>query len=248
VNLEMKLDSSALSPTMPVPFFPLIMKIIWFAFLLCFALIGLIAYVAWEANLEARAARNEVLMFREQQNELYAAGARPLPSLLDGVTSSAPPPPPPPPPAAQTPIIGAAPAGSPAVISPPAAKSGAATVSIKPEALPQVEPSPLPPPAAPVAPVALTAQQSQLLSLPAIAKVKEAFPNDGFVLIDSGSRKQLTAGMQFDIRRGAALIARITLTSSIEEDEAIADIQPRTLTPGVTPKAGDDIVQATSAP
>lgn len=224
------------------------MKIIWFAFLLCFALIGLIAYVAWEASLEARAARNEVLMFREQQNELYAAGARPMPSLLEGVPSSAPPPPPPPPPAAQTPIMGAAPAGTPATISPPANPPGSATVSIKPEPAPQVEPSPLPPPSAPVAPIPLTAQQSQLLSLPAIAKVKEAFPNDGFVLIDSGSRKQLTAGMQFDIRRGAALIARITLTDSIEEDEAIADIQPRTLTPGVTPKAGDDIVQATTAP
>lgn len=224
------------------------MKIIWFAFLLCFALISLIAYVAWEANVEARAARNEVLMFREQQNELYAAGARPLPSLLDGVTSSVPPPPPAPPPAAETPIIGAAPAGAQAVISPPSAKTGMATVSITPDAASTLEPAALPPPAAPVTPVPLTAQQSRLLSLPAIAKVKEAFPNDGFVLIDSGSRKQLTPGMQFDIRRGSALIARITLTDSIEEDEAIADIQPRTLSPGVTPKAGDEIVQATNDP
>lgn len=231
---------------MPLSFSVPIMKIIWFAFLLCFALIGLIAYVAWEASVEARAARNEVLMFREQQNELYAAGARPLPSLLDGVTSALPPPPPAPPPAAETPIVGAAPAGAQAVISPPPAKSGMATVSITPEAAPS--PAALPPPAAPVPPVPLTAQQSRLLSLPAIAKVKEAFPNDGFVLIDSGSRKQLTQGMQFDIRRGSALIARITLTDSIEEDEAIADIQPRTLSPGVTPKAGDEIVQATNDP
>jgi hypothetical protein len=225
------------------------MKIIWFAFALCFALIGLIAYVAWEANVEARVARKEVLMFREQQNEQYAAGARPLPSILEGVTSSAPPPPPLPV-AAETPITGAAPKGTPAIIPPrtPTPSINGATVSISPDSAAPALPSTLPPPAEPVTPVPLTAQQSQLLSLPAIAKVKQAFPNDGFVLIDSGSRKQLTAGMQFDIRRGASLIARITLTDSIEEDEAIADIQPRTLSPGVTPKPGDEIVQAVTAP
>ena len=219
------------------------MKFIWFAFALCFALIGLIAYVAWEASVEARVARQEVLMFREQQNEQYAAGARPLPSILENVSSSAPPPPPLPVPG-ETPIIGGAPKGTPAVVPPRPATINGASVSVSPAATP----SPLPPPAEPVTPVAMTAQQSQLLNLPAIAKVKEAFPNDGFVLIDSGSRKQLTAGMQFDVRRGAALIARITLTDSIEEDEAIADIQPRSLSPGVTPKAGDEIVQALANP
>lgn len=205
------------------------MKIIWFAILLSFALIGLTAYVAWEANVEARIARKEVLMFREKQNEQLAAGARPAPTIQDSI---APPPPPSPAPAV--------------AISPPPQATERATVSIS--AAPEPTQSSLPPPQPAAAPIPLTAQQSQLLSLPAIAKVKEAFPNDGFVLIDAGSRKQLTAGMQFDIRRGASLIARVTLTSSIEENEAIADIQPRTLSPGVTPRSGDEIVQATNTP
>ena len=210
-------------------FFLYAMKIIWFAILLSFALIGLTAYVAWEANVEARIARKEVLMFREKQNEQLAAGARPAPTLLDSI---APPPPEPTPAVAPT--------------SPPPPATDRATVSISPT--PEPTPSALPPPQPAATPVPLTAQQSQLLALPAIAKVKEAFPNDGFVLIDAGSRKQLTAGMQFDIRRGAALIARVTLTSSIEENEAIADIQPRSLSPGVTPKSGDEIVQTTNTP
>lgn len=208
------------------------MKIIWFAIILSFALIGLTAYVAWEANVEARVARKEVLMFRQQQNEQLSAATRPSPAMLDSI---APPPPPQP---------SIAPEPSPAPVAAPPANR--ATVSISPNTEPS--PSNLPAPLPAAAPVPLTTQQSQLLALPAIAKVKEAFPNDGFVLIDAGSRKQLTAGMQFDIRRGAALIARVTLTSSIEADEAIADIQPRSLSPGVTPKSGDEIVQASGAP
>jgi hypothetical protein len=239
----MKLDSSALSTTVPASFSLNPMKTVWFAFTVCFALIGLIAYVAWQASLEARVAREEVLMFRQKQNEQLAAGARPMPGILEGIPSS---PPPAPQPVTSLP---------PAPVSSQPDPASSATVSVAPPAFtspsPAPEPSPsnLPPPAAPLTPASpapLTAQQSLLASLPAIARVKEAFPNDGFVLIDAGSRKNLTAGMQFNIRRGASLIARVTLTDSIEEDEAIADIQPRTLSPGVTPKAGDEIVQATT--
>ena len=220
------------------------MKIVWFAFTLCFTLIGIIAFVAWQAHLEARSAREEVLLFRQRAAEQLAAGAAPVPGILE-TPPSAPAlrPPAPPPASASISIQGGAPAGSPATITPPPAKFDAASapVAITPPAGEPGEETPTQPPP-------LTAQQKQVMGLPAIAKVKEAFPNDGFVLIDAGSRKNLAAGMQFALRRGAAIIARVTVTESIEEDESIADIQPRTLAVGVTPMAGDEVVQVVAAP
>jgi cytoskeletal protein RodZ len=239
-NLEMRLDSSFLSSTLPAH--PA-MKLTTLAFTLCFALTGLIGFVAWQAHIEAREARKEVRMFRQQQNDQLAAGAVPAPGILDAVAPKAPtappaPPslPPPPPSASITSIQSGATTAASTAPSTPVSSNSVSPVSAAGT-----------PPAAPASPP-LTAQQSQLIALPAIARIKEAFLNDGFVLIDAGANKNMTPGMQFDVRRGASLMARVTVTASIEADEAIADIQPQSVPTGVQLKAGDELVQVVSPP
>lgn len=209
------------------------MKFIWFAFTLCFGLIGVTAYVAWQAHLEARVARAEVLMFRQQRNEQIAAGAEPMPGLLDApVRPKAPALAPPPPQSEDTLIVGGTRIAPPAAIAPPA-PNAAGTDAPEPET---------------EAVLALTAQQSHLLTLPAIARIKEVHLNEGFVLIDAGTAKNMEAGMRFDVRRGASVVGRVTLTDAMEENEAIADIQPLSVPIGVVLKEGDELVQITPAP
>jgi hypothetical protein len=218
------------------------MKPIAFAFVITFLLIGLTAFLAWEAHQEARGARREVEWFRQQQNEQLAAGATPMPGILDGVNRGAP---------LQTfeeeqaaaAAAGAAPAPTGSVtagaapdvadLKPPAydPDEGTLPARMSPDAGTSAEDEPL------------TAYQRQLALLPAIARVKQAFNQDGFVLIDAGTAKELSAGMQFDVRRGSSRVGRVTLTDGVEADEAIADIQPRFIPRGVELRAGDELVQ-----
>ena len=213
------------------------MKFIWFAFTLCFGLLGVTAFVAWQAHREAREARKEVLMFRQQQNDQIAAGAQPLPGPLELPTAPAPAP-------------ATAPTPLPAATAPSLASSGAPTAVITPP------PTTTPPPVAGTdapepekeAAMALTAQQSHVLTLPAIARVKEVHLNEGFVVIDAGTARQMEAGMKFDVRRGASLVGRVALTDAMEANEAIADILPLSSPVGIALKEGDELVQITPVP
>ena len=236
------------------------MKLVWFAFTLCFCLLSVIGYVAFQASMEARQAKEEVLLFRQRQNEQLNAGATRMPSVLDPVNTtvaSAPPiaPPPPPPASATMTINGGAPA---ATATPSIATTPAPTVTVAPAPSASLPP---PAPAAgtapalspvtsadPAAPAPLTVQQRRLITLPAIARVKESHLNNGFVLIDAGTNKQLSAGMQFDLRRGSAVVGRVTVTSSLEAEEAVADIQPGSIPVGIEPRAGDELVQVVTGP
>lgn len=217
------------------------MKFIWFAFTLCFGLLSVTAFVAWQAHREAREARKEVLMFRQQQNDQIAAGAQPLPGPLDSPLAPAPAP-------AKAPSPGTA-----STTAAAAPSSGAPTAVITPPGAPA---APTPPPVAGTdapepekeAAMALTAQQSHVLTLPAIARIKEVHLNEGFVLIDAGTARQMEAGMKFDVRRGASLVGRVALTDAMEADEAIADILPMASPIGIALKAGDELVQITPVP
>lgn len=226
------------------------MKLIHLAFAVTFALIGLTAFVAWQAQTEARGARREVEMFRQQQNDQLAAGATAAPSILESfnptpVTTA-------PIPASDTPRL-----PPPATSITPPASNEPTTVLASPAAT-TVNPLPDDPdadstlparqlPAADI-PVPLTPDQHHLLTLPAIAKVKQSFADDGFVLVDAGTSKSLSAGMKFNVRRGSAVVGRVTLTESIEVDEAIADIQPGSIPVGIELRVGDELVQIVTAP
>jgi len=226
------------------------MKLIHLAFVVTFALIGLTAFVAWQAQIEARGARREVEMFRQQQNDQLAAGASAAPNILESFNPT--PIPSPPIPASETPRL-PAPATS---ITPPAgdqptavlASPAANTISTLPDD-PDAD-STLPARQLPAAdaPAPLTPDQRHLLTLPAIAKIKQSFAEDGFVLVDAGTSKSLSAGMKFNVRRGSSVVGRLTLTESIEVDEAIADIQPGSIPAGIELRVGDELVQIVTAP
>jgi hypothetical protein len=269
---------------------PPAMKLIHLAFAITFILIGLTAFVAWQAHIEARGARREVEMFRQQQNDQLAAGATPAPSILQpfkpnqpatsatepatvsstaGIPSSATPrlaspaavsisPPP-----AATPTIAANVQASPTatlVTPPPLSADGESTLPPRASMSTEV---PMPKSAAAAAtavttpsaeniasqaPAPLTPDQRHLMTLPSIAKIKQSFAEDGFVLIDAGSGKSLSAGMKFNVRRGASVVGRLTLTDSIEVEEAIADIQPSSVPAGIDLRAGDELVQIVTTP
>lgn len=114
--------------------------------------------------------------------------------------------------------------------------------------------TPLPPPiTSPVAkphvnmdtsslPPPMTPRQRQVLSMPAIARVKEFHKDNGFILIDAGKNKKLENGMIFALRRDNAIIGRIKIGES-EDVEAIGDLIPRSVPAGVTVEAGDEIIQ-----
>jgi cytoskeletal protein RodZ len=227
------------------------MKLIHLAVAVAFALIGLTAFVAWQAHIEARGARREVEMFRQQQNDQLAAGATAAPSILETFNPT---------PIATAPIPSSdtprlpAPATS---ITPPAGDSptvvlaspAATTISPAPTTDPDAD-STLPARQLPAAdtPAPLTPDQHHLLTLPAIARIKQSFADDGFVLVDAGTSKSLSAGMKFNVRRGSAVVGRLTLTDSIEVDEAIADIQPGSIPAGIELRVGDELVQIVTAP
>lgn len=94
-----------------------------------------------------------------------------------------------------------------------------------------------PPPTAPL----FTPLQRRIKDSPALAKVKEAVADQGFVTLDAGTKAGLKQGLKFDLRRDAAVVGRVTI-SVVEESEAVADLDPRSVPAGMTVQAGDELI------
>lgn len=93
-----------------------------------------------------------------------------------------------------------------------------------------------------VSAAALTALQKQVLGSTAVAKVRVAEVKLGFVEIDAGRNKRLSKGQKYDIRRGDGVIGRVIIGDSIEQEAALADIDPAVSLPGVTIEVGDELI------
>ncbi|MBE7496697.1 MAG: hypothetical protein HS117_17280 [Verrucomicrobiaceae bacterium] len=91
-------------------------------------------------------------------------------------------------------------------------------------------------------PAPLTPLQKQVLGMPALAKVTVAEPKLGFVEIDAGRNKNLVKGQKYDVRRGNGLVGRVVISETIEQQAALADIDPGVTIPGVTIEAGDELI------
>lgn len=91
-------------------------------------------------------------------------------------------------------------------------------------------------------PAPLTALQKQLLGMPAVAKVIDVQPNEGFAVINAGKNKQLEPGLKFDVRRADGLVGRVIIGETIDAAEAVVDIDPTGALPGVSIEAGDELV------
>ena len=89
----------------------------------------------------------------------------------------------------------------------------------------------------------LTPLQKQVQNAKPVAKVKTVVKEQGFVIINAGSKQSITKGLAFDIRRGDAVLAKIRVTDTIVENEAVADLDLASIPAGVSIEPGDEIIQ-----
>ena len=151
-------------------------------------------------------------------------GPMPAPGSAKKVEPAAPPVPTPAPAVASTPAPAA-----PAPAAPPSAPAAGTAGGPAPAIAP--------PPTAPL----FTPLQRRIKDSPALAKVKEAVADQGFVTLDAGTKAGLKQGLKFDLRRDAAVVGRVTI-SVVEESEAVADLDPRSVPAGMTVQAGDELI------
>jgi hypothetical protein len=87
----------------------------------------------------------------------------------------------------------------------------------------------------------LTKTQQLVLAQPAIARISENKEDTGFVIIDRGTRAKLVKGDAFAVRRGTAIIGRVEIGDTIEDDMAVADI--KSVVTGMQLEVGDEIIK-----
>lgn len=93
--------------------------------------------------------------------------------------------------------------------------------------------------------VRLTNLQSLIMAQPAIARVENAnaAANEGFVILDRGLNANLAKGDAFAVRRGTALIGRVTVGDTIEETRCVAEVVAKKLVQGMVLQKGDEIIK-----
>jgi hypothetical protein len=96
--------------------------------------------------------------------------------------------------------------------------------------------------AANAAPLPPTPRQRMIAAAPVLAEVKQFAKDYGFVEITAGAGRKIEVGMGFAVRRGNAIIARIKVTD-VENESAVADVDSRSLPPGVLIETGDEVIQ-----
>jgi hypothetical protein len=171
------------------------------------------------------------------------APAAPVAPAAPATADIVPPPLPGPPPApgSKKPKVAETPSPAPAATPSPAPVAAAKPTTPPPAPTVGAAGSPAPTVAAAPSMPLLTPLQRRIKDSPAIAKVKEAVPDQGFVTLDAGTKAQLKAGLKFDLRRDSAVVGRVTI-SAVEENEAVADVDPKTIPEGVKVQAGDEVI------
>jgi hypothetical protein len=209
------------------------MRLIHFAYLLTALLLAATSYLAWEGQQAARGAREELDFIKKKQaaNEAASPSGDNLVPL---------------------PVTPSAPAAS---ITPPAPGSLAAPASVDRSPASPSSASDLPgggltvPKAVKEAETkgvntnTLTPVQKQVMAAPAVAKVKTVVKDQGFVILDAGSKKGIIKGQQLEVRRENGILGRLKVSDAIEENEAVADLDISSVPPGVSIEPGDDVIQ-----
>jgi hypothetical protein len=209
------------------------MRLTHFAFALTFLLLCITGYLAWEGQEAKRGAMNEVALLKKKQEAREVASPNvssmmPLPSApAASITPPAP---------------GAIAAPSPPSITAPSPPSIAATSSLPGGGL-TVPTSIRTAEAKGINTNTLTPLQKQVQDAKPIAKVKTVVKEQGFVIIDAGSKQGIQKGLAFDIRRGDAVLAKVRVTETVEENESVADLDLASIPAGVSIEPGDEIIQ-----
>lgn len=229
------------------------MRMTHFALALTLVLLAITGYLAWEGQVAAQGARKELQFFKEHKEAQETA----RPSERARV----------PLPAAPAPVAATAPAPAPVAAIPPVARatasitdplpgSGAPAAAAFPEmagagSLPggglTVPKSVMAAEASGISTNMLTPVQKQVLAAKPVAKVKTVVKDQGFIVIDSGSKQDIKKGMKLDIRRGGAVLGRALVTDSVEESESVADLDIASIPTGVTIEPGDELIAPVGA-
>jgi hypothetical protein len=214
------------------------MRLIHFAQALTLILLGITGYLAWEGQQAARGAKRELEHLKKAQAAEEAAkpvGVAALPS---------------------------APALPPVTITPPAPGTIATPATSAPlpaEETPGLMAGGLPGggltvPKTVVAAEAqgintntLTALQQRVLAAKPVAKLKAVVREQGFIVVDAGSKAGLAKGRKFEVRRDSAILARVVIADTVEPDEAVADLDLASIPAGVTLEVGDEIIEPVSS-
>jgi hypothetical protein len=89
----------------------------------------------------------------------------------------------------------------------------------------------------------LTPLQKQVMAAKPIAKIKTVVKDQGFVILDAGSKQGLAKGQQLEVRRENGVLGKIRITDTIEENEAVADLDLTSIPAGISIEPGDEVIQ-----
>jgi hypothetical protein len=210
------------------------MRLIHFAYFLTALLIGATSYLAWEGQQAARGAKEELAFIKKKQSaeadasptgdSLVSLPGIPAPVPATSIT----------PPTPGT-LAATSPATAPILTSPatPELPGGGLTV---PKTVLAAETKG-------INTNTLTPLQKQVLAASPIAKIKTIVKDQGFVILDAGSKQGFKAGQQLEVRRGNGVLGKIRLTATIEENEAVADLDLSSIPAGVSIEPGDEVIQ-----
>lgn len=201
------------------------MRLIHFAQALTLILLAITGYLAWEGQQAARGAKRELEHLKKTQAAEEAS--KPLgPQALPAIPPAASITPPAPGALAQT--------GEPDLLTGPGSLPGGGLTVPKTVIAAEAQG---------INTNTLTAAQQQVLAAPAVAKIKTVVKEQGFVILDAGSKKGLAKGQKFHVRRDSAILASIAIADTIEEEEAVADIDLASIPAGVSIEPGDEIIE-----
>jgi hypothetical protein len=87
----------------------------------------------------------------------------------------------------------------------------------------------------------LTPTQEKIRSAPEVAMVQEVVLDQGFVTLRFATGQSFAVGSELWIRTEYSILAKLKITT-VEGNEAIADIDFKSLASGVKPKASDSVI------
>ena len=219
------------------------MKLTHLAHLLTLVLLAITAWLAYQATEESRKANAKMDRLTAQQASLTAPTMQSVtmesdPSLLNTPKAASTPVAPAPVPVVSAPASSSLPPSPTAPVAAPEPTAAALAAAGAPPA-PVVAASTAPVTLA--APAALTPLQRRVKEAMSLGKVKDVVPEHGFVTFQAPGDVGLKVGQQFDLRRNAAVVGRITI-SAIEPDAVVANLDPKSVPSGLSVQAGDEII------
>jgi hypothetical protein len=208
------------------------MRLIHFAYILTALLIGATSYLAWEGQQAARGAKEELAFIKKKQaTEAYASPTGdslvPLPGIPAPATSITPP----------TPgtLAVTSPVNAPLLTTPATADLPGGGLTV-PKTILAAE-------AKGINTNTLTPLQKQVMAAKPIAKIKTVVKDQGFVILDAGSKQGLKKGQQLEVRRENGVLGKIRITDTIEENESVADLDLTSIPAGISIEPGDEVIQ-----